>query len=158
MHKRIGGFWAGKTLEELLGKIKKVSEQPQKGDKAPLGPIGLEMLDAIYTPRCNKDIENAEEKNLFALKLDYKIQSKGRYRRAKTKFNKFIETRNYLVHCFAKDYDLSNEESCKKAYDNLTAKCNVIKDALFFFSEDYEVMQKTLQKFQEQLKERIISG
>lgn len=39
MHKRIGGFWAGKTLEELLGKIKKVSEQPQKGDKAP--PLAL---------------------------------------------------------------------------------------------------------------------
>lgn len=152
MHIYAGGFWTGKTPEELLDKIKKASEQSQKGNKAPLGPIGQEMLDAIYTPRCNKDIENAEKKNLFALKLDYKIQSKGRFRRAKAKFNKFIESRNYLVHCFARDHDLTIDESCKKAYVDLKTKCTIIKDAFEFFNEDYEMMQKTLQAFQEQLK------
>lgn len=115
MHQHRGGLWTGKTPEELLDKLKKVVEKQQKGDKTSLGPIGQEMLDAIYTPRCDKDLEKAEEKNLFAFKLDYKIQSKGRSHRAKTKFKKFIETRNYLVHYFARDYDLANEDSCKKS-------------------------------------------
>lgn len=156
MHKYAVGFWTGKTPEELLDKIKKASEQSQKGNKAPLGPIGQEMLDAIYTPRCNKDIENAEKKNLFALKLDYKIQSKGRFRRAKTKFKKFIDARNYLVHYFARDYGLTNEESCKKACADLKTKRIVIKDALEFFNEDYEMMRRTLLVVQKQLNEQKV--
>ncbi len=152
MHQHRGGLWTGKTPEELLDKLKKVVKKQQKGDKAPLGPIGQEMLDAIYTPRCDKDLENAKEQKLFALKLDYKIQSKGRFRRAKTKFKKFIETRNYLVHYFARDYDLANEDSCKKAYADLKNKSAIIKDALEFFNEDYEMTQKTLKELQEHFK------
>ena len=152
MHQHRGGLWTGKTPEELLDKLKKVVEKQQKGDKTPLGPIGQEMLDAIYTPRCDKDLEKAEEKNLFAFKLDYKIQSKGRSHRAKTKFKKFIETRNYLVHYFARDYDLANEDSCKKAYADLKNKSAIIKDALEFFNEDYETMQKALKELQEHFK------
>lgn len=152
MHKHIGGIWTGKIPQELLGKLKKLEEQQQKEDKVSLGPIGLKMLDAIYTPRSNKDIEAAEKKSLFVFKLDYKIEWKGRSRRAKTKFNKFIESRNYLVHCFARDYDLTSDESCEKAYVDLKKKCEIIKDAFEFFNEDYEMMQKTLQAFQEQLK------
>lgn len=152
MHQHRGGLWTGKTPEELLDKLKKVVEKQQKGDKAPLGPIGQEMLDAIYTPRCDKDLENAKEQKLFALKLDYKIQSNGRFRRAKTKFKKFIETRNYLVHYFARDYDLANEDSCKKAYADLKNKSAIIKDALEFFNEDYEMTQKTLKELQEHFK------
>lgn len=156
MHKHIGGIWTGKTPQDLLGKLKNVIEQQQKGDKVPLGPIGQEMLDAIYTPRCDQDLENAERKNLFALKLDYKIQSKGRFRRAKAKFNKFIESRNYLVHCFARDHDLTIDESCKKAYVDLKTKCTIIKDALEFFNEDYEMMRRTLLVVQKQLNEQKV--
>lgn len=154
MHKHIGGIWTGKTLEELLGKLKRVVEQQQKGDKVSLGPIGQEMLEAIYTPRSDKDIEAAERKHLFVFKLDYKIEWKGRYRRAKTKFKKFIDTRNYLVHYFARDCDLTNEESCKKAYADLKTKCVIIKNAFDFFNEDYEMMQNTLHSFQKQWGDR----
>lgn len=158
MYMRSGGVWTGKTPEDLIDKLNKVAEQQQKRSKTPLGSIGQEMLDAIYTPRSDNDLKEAKKEHLFAYKFDFKIECKGRFRRARTKFKKFIDSRNDLVHHFARDYNLTNEESCKKAYDDLIAKCNIIKDALFFFNEDYEMMQKTLQKFQEQLKERIISG
>lgn len=152
MHKCSGGFWTGKTPEELLSKVKKFVERQLKENKAPLGPIGQEMLEAIYTPRSNKDIEAAEKEHFFVFKLDYKVEGKGRFRRAKTKFKKFIDTRNYLVHYFARDCDLTNEESCKKVYADLKTKCVVIKNALDFFNEDYEIMQDTLRSFQKQLK------
>lgn len=94
MHKHCGGIWTGKTPQELLESLKNAIEK-QKGDKSPLGPIGVEMLEAIYTPRCNKDLENAEKQGLFAFKFDYKIEWKGRLHHAKTKFKNFVDVRNH---------------------------------------------------------------
>ena len=157
MHKYSGGFWTSETPEELLSKVKKIVERQLKENRAPLGPIGQEMLEAIYTPRSNEDIEAAEKKHLFVFKLDYKVEGKNRFRRAKIKFEKFVDTRNYLVHYFARDYDLTNEESRKKAYADLKNKCVVIKNALEFFNEDYEMMQDALRSFQKQMGERNYS-
>ena len=112
MHKHCGGIWTGKTPQELLESLKKAIEK-QKGDKSPLGPIGVEMLEAIYTPRCNKELENAEKQGLFAFKFDYKIEWKGRLRHAKTKFKNFVDVRNTLVHYVARDYDLATPETCQ---------------------------------------------
>lgn len=143
MHKHCGGIWTGKTPQELLESLKKTIEK-QKGDKSPLGPIGVEMLEAIYTPRCNKDLENAEKQGLFAFKFDYKIEWKGRLRQAKAKFKNFVDVRNTLVHYVARDYDLATPETCQKAYADLKKKCEIIKDAFEFFNVDYERMNKMM--------------
>lgn len=94
MHKHAGGIWVGKTSKELLNAVKKSVEQQQKDDKRSLGFVGAEMLDAIYTPRSNKDFKDAEKQGLFVFKTDYKIEGKGRLLRAKSKFAKFIDARN----------------------------------------------------------------
>lgn len=143
MHKHCGGIWTGKTPQELLESLKKAMEK-QKGDKSPLGPIGVKMLEAIYTPRCNKELENAEKQGLFAFKFDYKIEWKGRLRHAKTKFKNFVDVRNTLVHYVARDYDLATPETCQKAYADLKKKCEIIKDAFEFFNADYERMNKMM--------------
>ena len=140
MHKHCGGIWTGKTPQELLESLKKAIEK-QKGDKSSLGPIGVE---AIYTPRCNKELENAEKQGLFAFKFDYKIEWKGRLRHAKTKFKNFVDVRNTLVHYVARDYDLATPETCRKAYADLKKKCEIIKDAFEFFNVDYERMNKMM--------------
>ena len=155
MHKRAGGIWTGKTPEELLKSIKKAVEKQRKDDKRPLGPIGLDLIDAIYTPRNNKDFKTAKKQQLGVLKIDYKIQCEGRLLQATEKFKKFIETRNYLVHYFARDYNLAEPESCKKAYDDLEKKCKTIKDAAEFFNEDYNLMNRTIQDFLAKLPESI---
>ena len=155
MHKHAGGIWTGKTPEELLKSIKKAVEKQQKDDKHPLGPIGLDLIDAIYTPRNNKDFKTAKKQQLGVLKIDYKIQCEGRLLQATEKFKKFIETRNYLVHYFARDYNLAEPESCKKAYDDLEKKCKTIKDAAEFFNEDYNLMNRTIQDFLAKLPESI---
>ena len=144
MHKHSGGIWTEKTPEELLKSINNAVEKQLKDDKRMLGLVGQEILDAIYTPRSDKDIEETEKKSLFALKLDFKIQSKGHLRRAKTKFKKFMEARNYLVHYFARDFDLMDLESCKKALVELKTKCEIIKDAAKFFETDYNMMNVVL--------------
>lgn len=148
MHKHCGGIWTGKTPQELLETLKKAVEK-QKGDKSPLGPIGVEMLEAIYTPRCNKDLENAEKQGLFAFKFDYKIEWKRRLRHAKTKFKNFVDVRNTLVHYVARDYDLATPETCQKAYADLKKKCEIIKDAFEFFNADYERMNKMMMTFRD---------
>ena len=155
MHKRAGGIWTGKTPEELLKSIKKAVEKQQKDDKHPLGPIGLDLIDAIYTPRNNKDFKTAKKQQLGVLKIDYKIQCEGRLLQATEKFKKFIETRNYLVHYFAKDYNLTEPESRTKAYDDLKKKCKVIKDAAEFFNDDYNLMKRTLQKLKKKLANEL---
>lgn len=151
MHKRAGGIWTGKTPAELLQSIKKVVEKKRKKDKSPLGPIGQDLIDAIYTPRNNKDFKTAQKKKLGVLKVDYKIESEGRLLKATEKFKKFIETRNYIVHYFARDYNLAEPESCRKAYDDLKKKCEIIKDAAEFFDEDYNAMKRNLQNFQKKV-------
>ena len=151
MHKHTGGIWTGETLEELIESVKKSVGKQQKKDKIPLGPIGQDMVDAIYTPRSNKDFKEAERKFPFTLKLDYKIEWKGRFRRARKKFQKFIDARNYIVHCSARDYNLTEPESCRNAYDDLRRKCEIIKDAAEFFDEDYNTMKGTLQIFQKEM-------
>ena len=148
MHKHCGGIWTGKTPQELLESLKNAIEK-QKGDKSPLGPIGVEMLEAIYTPRCNKDLENAEKQGLFAFKFDYKIEWKGRLRQAKAKFKIFVDVRNTLVHYVASDYDLVTPEACQKAYADLKKKCEIIKDAFEFFNADYEMMNKMMRLFRD---------
>jgi hypothetical protein len=157
MHKHAGGIWTGKTPEELLESIKKAVEKQQKDNKRMLGLVGPELIDAIYTPRCNKDQEAAEKESLFACKIDVKVQSKGRLRRAKAKFKKFIEVRNYLVHYIARDYDLAEPQSCKKAYDDLEKKCKVIKDAAEFFDKDYNLMNATLRAYSEEILKQFKS-
>ena len=148
MHKHCGGIWTDKTPQELLESLKKAIEK-QKGDKSPLGPIGVEMLEAIYTPRCNKELENAEKQGLFAFKFDYKIEWKGRLRHAKTKFKNFVDVRNTLVHYVARDYDLATPETCQKAYADLKKKCEIIKDTFEFFNADYERMNKMMMTFRD---------
>ena len=155
MHKRVGGIWTGKTPEELLKSIKKAVEKQQKDDKHPLGPIGLDLIDAIYTPQNNKDFKTAKKQQLGVLKIDYKIQCEGRLLQATEKFKKFIETRNYLVHYFAKDYNLTEPESRTKAYDDLKKKCEIIKDAAEFFNDDYNLMKRTLQKLKKKLANEL---
>ena len=155
MHKHVGGIWTGKTPEELLKSLKKAVEKQQKDDKRPLCPIGLDLIDAIYTPRNNKDFKTAKKQQLGVLKIDYKIQCKGRLLQATEKFKKFIETRNYLVHYFARDYNLAEPESRTKAYDDLKKKSKVIKDAAEFFNEDYNLMNRTIQDFLAKLPESI---
>lgn len=155
MHKHSGGIWTGKTPEELLKSINNAVEKQLKDDKRMLGLVGQEILDAIYTPRSDKDIEEAEKKSLFALKLDFKIQSKGHLRRAKTKFKKFMDARNYLVHYFARDFDLMNLESCKKALVELKTKCEIIKDAAKFFETDYNMMNSVLRAHAEFLQKQL---
>ena len=122
---------------------KAVNEQ-QKKDKSHLVDVGREIFDAIYTPRCNKDIKDAKKKNLFACKIDIKIDWKGRRRRATAKFEKFRKTRNYLVHGFAGTYNLTNTEQYQQAYDDLKKKSEIIKDAAEFFDEDYSCMRNLL--------------
>jgi hypothetical protein len=68
-------------------------DRETKSDKSPLGPIGMEMLESIYIPCCNKDLESAEKQGLWALKIDYKIEWNGRARQAKMKFKNFIDVR-----------------------------------------------------------------
>ena len=148
MHKHCGGIWTGKTPQELLESLKKAIEK-QKGDKSPLGPIGVEMLETIYTPRCNKELENAEKQGLFAFNFDYKIEWKGRLRHAKTKFKNFVDVRNTLVHYVARDYDLATPETCQKAYADLKKKCEIIKDTFEFFNVDYERMNKMMMTFRD---------
>lgn len=148
MHKHCGGIWTGKTPQELLESLKKAIEK-QKGDKSSLVPIGVEMLEAIYTPRCNKELENAEKQGLFAFKFDYKIEWKGRLRHAKTKFKNFVDVRNTLVHYVARDYGLATPETCRKAYADLKKKCEIIKDAFEFFNVDYERMNKMMMTFRD---------
>lgn len=155
MHKHSGGIWTGKTLEELLKSINNAVKKQQKDDKRMLGLVGQEMLDAIYTPRCDKDIDAAEMEHLFACKLDFKIQSKGHLRRAKAKFKKFGDARNYLVHYFARDFDLTDLESCKKALVELNARCEIIKDAAKFFETDYNMMNSVLRAHAEFLQKQI---
>ena len=72
------GIWTGKTPQELLESLKKAIEK-QKGDKSPLGPIGVEMLEVIYTPRCNKELENAEKKGFLLSNSIIKLSGKGGY-------------------------------------------------------------------------------
>ena len=132
-----GGFWTGKTPKKLLESVKKNIEKRQKKDKCMLGLVGSELIDAIYTPRCNKDIDAAEKKSLFVFKMDFKIERKGRHRQALAKFLKFTDARNYLVHYFARDYYLESPESCKKAFSDLRKKGVIIQDAFNFFREDY---------------------
>lgn len=151
MHKRAGGIWTGKTPAELLQSIKKAVEKKRKKDKSPLGPIGQDLIDAIYTPRNNKDFKTAQKKKLGVLKVDYKIESEGRLLKATEKFKKFIETRNYIVHYFARDYNLATPESLQKAYDDLKKKCEIIKDAAKFFDEDCNMMKETLELAQKEL-------
>lgn len=155
MHKHAGGIWMGETPEELLKSVKKAVEKQQKDDKRMLGLVGPELIDAIYTPRCNKDLEAAEKQNLFVCKMDLKLDRKGRCRQAKAKFAKFIEARNYLVHYFARDYNLTEQESCRKAYDDLKKKCEIVKDAAEFFNEDYNAMHRTIQEFLAELPKSI---
>ena len=157
MHKRAGGIWTGKTPEELLKSIKDAVEKQQKDDKRMLGLVGPELIDAIYTPRCNKDLEAAEKESLFASKIDVKVQSKGRLRRAKAKFKKFIDTRNYLVHYFARDYNLATPESLQKAYADIKKKCEIIKDAADFFETDYNMMSSTLRAHSEDILKQLKS-
>ena len=154
MHKHSGGIWTGKTPEELLKSINNAVEKQLKDDKRMLGLVGQEILDAIYTPRSDKDIEEAEKESLFAFKLDFKIQSKGHLRRAKAKFKKFIDVRNYLVHYFARDFDLTDLKSCKKALVELKTKCEIIKDAAEFFETDYNMMNAVLRTFAEFLQKQ----
>ena len=154
MHKHSGGIWTGKNPEELLKSINNAVKKQQKDDKRMLGLVGQEMLDAIYTPRCDKDIDAAEMEHLFACKLDFKIQSKGHLRRAKAKFKKFIDVRNYLVHYFARDFDLTDLKSCKKALVELKTKREIIKDAAEFFETDYNMMNAVLRAYAELLQKR----
>lgn len=144
MYKHRGGFWIGKTPEELINAMSKAVNEQQKENKSPLGAVGRKVFDAIYTPRCNKDIKAAEKKNLFAYKMDVKVDWKGRRRRAIAKFDRFIETRNYLVHGFAGTYNLTNAEQYQQAYDDLKKKSEIIKDAAEFFDEDYRQMRGLL--------------
>ena len=148
-------FEVDKTANKT--QIKDAVEKQQKDDKRMLGLVGPELIDAIYTPRCNKDLEAAEKESLFACKIDVKVQSKGRLRRAKAKFKKFIDTRNYLVHYFARDYNLATPESLQKAYADIKKKCEIIKDAADFFETDYNMMSSTLQAYVVQLQKLIDS-
>ena len=107
------------------------------------------MLEAIYTPRCNKELENVEKQGLFAFKFDYKIEWKGRLRHAKTKFKNFVDVRNTLVHYVARDYDLATPEACQRAYADLKKKCEIIKDTFEFFNVDYERMNKMMTTFRD---------
>ena len=157
MHKHAGGIWTGKTPEELLESIKKAVEKQQKDNKRMLGLVGPELINAIYTPRCNKDQEAAEKESLFACKIDVKVQSKGRLRRAKAKFKKFIDTRNYLVHYFACDYNLATPESLQKAYADIKKKCEIIKEAADFFETDYNMMSSTLRAHSEDILKQLKS-
>ena len=154
MHKHCGGIWTGKTPQELLESVKKAIEK-QKSDKSPLGPIGMEMLESIYIPCCNKDLESAEKQGLWALKIDYKIEWNGRACQAKMKFKNFIDVRNTLVHYVASDYDLATPETCQNAYVNLKNKCEIIKDAFEFFNTDYEMMSKMMRMSYDDLAKNL---
>lgn len=147
MNKHRGDIWTGKTPEELLMSIKKSVEKQRKEDKIPLGPIGQDLIDTIYSPCDNKDFEEAEGKSLFVFKIDYKIDWMERFEQANIKFKEFIDTRNYLVHYFARDYDLTELESCRKAYDDLKKKSEIVKDAAEFFNQDYDMMKSVLQEY-----------
>lgn len=146
MNKHRGDIWTGKTPEELLMSIKKSVEKQQKEDKIPLGPIGQDLIDTIYSPCDNKDFEEAEGKSLLVFKIDYKNDWTERFDQAKMKFKNFIDTRNYLVHYLARDFDLTDAESCRKAFDDLKKKSKVVKDAIEFFDQDYNMMKSVLQE------------
>lgn len=83
MRKAKSGFMTGKTPKEYQKALMERVKNLQEDDRRPLGPVGLEMLDAIYTPRDDKEIINVEKKPLFAIIISYKIQRKGRLRQAK---------------------------------------------------------------------------
>lgn len=151
MYKHRGGFWTGKTPEELIKAVNEAVEEQQKENKSPLGTVGWKIFDAIYTPRCNKDIDAAEKKNLFAFKIDFKVEWKGRSRKAKVKFKKFIETRNYLVHGFAGSYNLANPEQCQQAYDALKKMGEIINDADDFFFEDFSRMSDLIRRHRDEV-------
>ena len=144
MYKHRGGIWTGKTPKELINAMSKAVNEQQKKDKSHLVDVGREIFDAIYTPCCNEGIKDAKKKNLFACKIDIKIDWKGRRRRATAKFEKFRKTRNYLVHGFAGTYNLTNTEQYQQAYDDLKKKSEIIKDAAEFFDEDYSCMRNLL--------------
>ena len=158
MHKHAGGIWVGKTPKDLLNAVKKSVVQQQKDDKRSLGFVGSEMLDAIYMPRRNKDFKDAEKQELFVFKTDYKIEGKGRLRCAKLKFAKFIEARNYLVHYFARDFNLVNKESYEKAFETLQSKSEIIKETAKFFEADFNMMKSSLQKLSKKLIEYVDSA
>lgn len=146
MNKHRGDIWTGKTPKELLMSIKKSVEKQQKEDKIPLGPIGQDLIDTIYSPCDNKDFEEAEGKSLLVFKIDYKNDWTERFDQANIKFKEFIDTRNYLVHYLARDFDLTELESCRKAYDDLKKKSEIVKDAAEFFNQDYDMMKSVLQE------------
>ena len=147
MHKNKNHIWSEKTPEKLLKSIKKTMEEPHR-DNRPLGPVGDELLDDLYTSPTNKDLTAIEEKGLFALKIDFKINWKGRARQAKSKFKKFKDARNYLVHHFAEDYNLTSPESCQKAYAFLEEKSKIFADTFNFFNVDYGMMKTGIQEMQ----------
>ena len=64
----------------------------------------------------------------------------------KDEIQNFIDIRNYLVHYFARDFDLTDAESCRKAFDDLKKKSKVVKDAIEFFDQDYNMMKRVLQE------------
>ena len=66
-----------------------------------------------------------------------------------------MDARNYLVHYFARDYDLMNLESCKKALVELKAKCEIIKDAAKFIETDYNMMNSVLRAHAEFLQKQL---
>ena len=154
MHKAKSGFLTGKTPKEYQKALMERVKNLQEDDRRPLGPVGLEMLDAIYTPRDDKEIINVEKKPLFAIIISYKIQRKGRLRQAKAKFKKLVDIRNNLVNYFARDYDMAVIESCKKAYDDLKKEYEFIKDVFDFFNSDFQQMMEDLQVIRISLKEK----
>lgn len=140
MHKHSGGIWTGKTPEELKTKLKKALEEQQKDDRRMLGLVGQEMIDAIYTPRSDKDFVEAQKNDLAVMKIDYKIETEEGLRRATEIFKKFIDARNYLIHYFSRDYSLATLESCQNAYSDLKEKLIVIQEADSFFGTSYNTM------------------
>lgn len=153
-----GGFWTGKTQEKLLESVKKTVEKRQKEDKRMLGLVGPELIDAIYTPPCNKNIDAAEKESLFACQMDLKVKRKGRHRQALAKFQNFIDARNYLVHYFARDYSLETPESCQKAFSDLRKKGIIIQDAFNFFREDYTMIFQLWKDFKNSLPKLFEPG
>lgn len=146
MYKHRGGFWTGKTPEELKTKLKKALEEQQKDDRRMLGLVGQEMIDAIYTPRSDKDFVEAQKNDLAVMKIDYKIETEEGLRRATEIFKKFIDARNYLVHYFSRDYSLATLESCQNAYSDLKEKLIIIQEADTFFGTDYNIMMEKMSK------------
>lgn len=85
------------------------------------------FLDVMYGPKVEKNAEVGE---------------RNRSRRSKA-LDAFVSKRNYLSHYFAFEFDLSNEDSCKKALARLKKIQKVVEKTEGDLTADREILQRS---------------